>query len=379
MRSHAAGVKFVAVSGDLISHSFQCKFNALLPQSTPDSRETFAEKTLAYVMDELYGAFPGVPVYVALGNNDSGCGDYRLDANSEFLADAGKQVTKGFPASERASAEESFEAGGYYSVSLPAPIKKGRLLVLNDIFMSSNYRTCAGKPDPAASGPQLAWLARQLADARAARQKVWVMGHIPPGVDLYGSAKKLGNLCAGQDPTMFLSSEKLADMLAAYGDVIELAIFAHTHMDELRLLKDATQPPASQKGVPIKLVSSISPIHDNHPSFTLAQIDPSTAALVDYRVYSSSNLTGDKATWSELYDFAQSYHEAAFFSSSVNHLIAAFAADPDAKTQVSRNYIGDFSASNPSPVLQMFWPQYVCTLSNDTAQAFRACVCSTAR
>ena len=378
MRSQAASVKFVAVSGDLISHSFPCKYNALLPQSTPESRETFAEKTLTYVMDELYGAFPGVPVYVALGNNDSGCGDYRLDAHSEFLANTGKQVTRNFPASERPSAEESFAAGGYYSVSLPAPIRERPPAGSQRYFHVEQLRTCAGKPDPTASGPQLAWLAQQLSKARANKQKVWVMGHIPPGVDLYGSAKKLGNLCGGQDPTMFLSSEKLADLLAAYGDVIELAIFAHTHMDEVRLLKDATQPPASQKSVPIKMVSSISPIHNNHPSFTLAQIDPSTAALVDYRVFSSSNLTGDKATWTEKYDFAQSYHETAFSSSSVSHLIAGFAADSGATTQASQNYIGDFSVGNPSPVLQVFWPQYVCTLSNDTPQAFRDCVCSTA-
>jgi len=67
MRSHAAGVKFVTVSGDLLSHSFQCKFKTIFPESTPADLRAFAEKTIAYVMGELYGAFPNVPVYVALG------------------------------------------------------------------------------------------------------------------------------------------------------------------------------------------------------------------------------------------------------------------------------------------------------------------------
>ena len=35
---------------------------------------------------------------------------------------------------------------------------------------------------------------------------------------------------------MFLSSEALAETMARFGDVIRLAIFAHTHMDEVRLL-----------------------------------------------------------------------------------------------------------------------------------------------
>jgi sphingomyelin phosphodiesterase acid-like 3 len=379
MRKPAAGVKFVTVSGDLLSHALQCKYHTLFPNSTPADYRAFVEKTLDYVIDELDADFPNVPVYVALGNNDSDCGDYRLDAHSEFLRVTGKEVTKDFPASERQTAQESFAAGGYYSVSLPAPIENARLLVLNDLFMSSNYATCAGKADPTAADAQLAWLRQQLTEARANKQKVWVMGHIPPGIDLYATVTRRLDVCGGQSPTMFLSSERIADVLIDFSDVVQLVIFAHTHMDELRLLKEVGQSPASGKSVAVKLVSSISPINGNHPSFTLAQIDASSAALVDYKVFAASNQTGVDAAWTEEYDFARSYHEAEFTSSSVSQLIAGFAADPGAKTQASQNYIEDFSVGYASPVLNLAWPQYVCTLSNYTAQAFRACACSAAQ
>jgi sphingomyelin phosphodiesterase acid-like 3 len=375
MRAHAANAGFVAVSGDLISHAFECKYNTLFPHSVPIGYAKFVEKTLDYVIDELYADFPGTPVFVALGNNDSGCGDYRLDANSAFFKDAGEEVTKNFSAAERVSAQASFASGGYYSVSLPAPIEHTRLLVLDDTFMSSNYTTCAGKPDQTESAAQLAWLAQQLADARANQQKIWVMGHIPPGVDLHASVKKMANLCEGQEPAMFLSSEKMADLLVDFSDVVQLAIFAHTHMDELRLLKTDGPAPATQKLVAVKMVSSISPINGNNPSFTIAQIDPSSAALVDYKVFAASNATGVDTTWTEEYDFARGYHKADFASSSVAQLVKGFAADPNAKTQASQEYIRNFSAGNPSPLLQMFWPQYVCALANDRAQAFRACAC----
>jgi sphingomyelin phosphodiesterase acid-like 3 len=174
---------------------------------------------------------------------------------------------------------------------------------------------------------------------------------------------------------MFLSSEKLADTLAEFGDVVQLAIFAHTHMDELRFLKEE----GTGKGIAVKMVSSISPINGNNPSFTVAQLDPSSAALVDYKVFVASNQTGVAAQWREEYDFAHSYHEAEFSSSSVSGLVAGFAADPSAKTQASQNYIEDFSTGNLSLVLQLFWPQYVCTLSNYTAQQFRSCVCPAAQ
>jgi sphingomyelin phosphodiesterase acid-like 3 len=377
MRSHAADARLVTVSGDLLSHAFLCKYKTLFPQSMPADYRAFVEKTLDYVIGELYRAFPNVPVYVALGNNDSDCGDYRLDAHSEFLAITGKEVTKYFPASERHAAEESFADGGYYSVFLP--IENARLLVLDDLFMSSNYSTCAGKADPAAADTQLAWLREQLIEARANKQKIWVMGHIPPGVDLYATARRMADVCGGQSPTMFLSSEKLADVIAEYGDVVELAIFAHTHMDELRLLKEDGQSPATQKSIAIKMVPSISPINGNHPSFTVAQIDPSSASMVDYKVFAASNLTGVDARWKEEYDFARSYHETEFTSSSVSRLIAGFAADPGAKTQASQNYIEDFSVGFATPLLRLAWPQYVCTLSNHTQQGFKACVCPAAQ
>jgi sphingomyelin phosphodiesterase acid-like 3 len=373
MRIHATGTRFVTVSGDLIAHAFQCKYDALFPKAAQGDYRAFVEKTVDYVIGELYATFPDVPVYIALGNNDSDCGDYQLDAHSEFLDATGKEVTKNFPASERQAAQESFAAGGYYSVNLPAPIENARLLVLNDLFMSGKYETCGRTPDQTAATAQIAWLRQQLADARAIKQKVWVMGHIPPGVDLHSTATKMLDICSGNAPVMFLSSEKLADVLVEFSDVVELAIFAHTHMDEIHLLKDD-----SGKSVAIKMVSSISPINGNHPSITVAQVNPATAALEDYKVFAASNAAGDGA-WAEEYDFARSYHEKEFTASSVTQLIAAFAADPGAKTTASQNYIEDFSVGYRSPVLQMFWPQYVCSILNHTEQGFKACVCPAAQ
>jgi sphingomyelin phosphodiesterase acid-like 3 len=188
---------------------------------------------------------------------------------------------------------------------------------------------------------------------------------------------------------MFLSSEKLANLLAGYGDVVQLAIFAHTHMDEMRLLKPESGgatpasahgvEPESAQGVAVKMVPSISPINGNTPSFILAQVDPATAALADYRVFTASNQTGVDAVWKEEYDYARSFHEPVYSASSAGELIRGFAADPGAKTAASQHYIQDFSTGYLSPVLQAFWPPYVCTLSNNTVQAFRACVCSAAQ
>src|SRR5260370_59505 len=67
------------------------------------------------------------------------------------------------------------------------------------------------------------------------KEGVWMRGYSRGGVDPYSTFSKLKNVCAGDAPVMFLSSEGLADVMGQYADVIELGVFGHTHMDEMRL------------------------------------------------------------------------------------------------------------------------------------------------
>ncbi len=375
MRADAGGAKFITVSGDLMAHSFDCKYKALFPQALPGDYRAFVEKTIAFVMGELREAFPGVPVYEALGNNDSDCGDYQLDAHSAFLADTGKIAAADFPAPERKTAEEDFAAGGDFNAALPIP--HTRMVVLDDVFMARKYKTCEGRPDAPAAASQIAWLKQQLDDARSQKEKVWVMAHIPPGVDPYSTAIRSGNLCADEQPQMFLSSEELAETLARYGDVIQLAIFAHTHMDELRLLIDRKSAGLHQP-VAVKMVPSISPVDGNDPAFTVAAIDPASAMLVDYRVFAASNQTGVGTEWSEEYDYAKDYDEPAFSAPAVGDLVEKFAADGAAQTPVSESYLSHYfaGAGGRADELKLFWPMYVCALDHDEAEAYRECVCA---
>src|SRR5580698_4886912 len=187
MQRDGAGAKIMTVSGDLIAHAFQCKYGAVFPHAAPGDYQAFVEKTIDFVVEELSSAVPGVPVYGALGNNDSDCGDYQLDTNSEFLKAVGEEVARTFPEDERKGAVETYAAGGYFNVRLPAAVQHARMIVLDDQFMGAKYTTCGGKTDASAAEAQLAWLEQQLAQARSNKEKVWVMAHIPPGVDVHAS------------------------------------------------------------------------------------------------------------------------------------------------------------------------------------------------
>lgn len=386
MRAHAGEARFIIVSGDLIAHGFDCKYNSLFPNAAPADYRAFVEKTIAFVTGELDRVASSAPLYVALGNNDSDCGDYHLDQNGPFLADVGPLLLRGASKHERAEAMESFKEGGYYSVLLPAPVERTRLVVLNDVFLSPWHESCAGAPDPAAGKAELSWLAQQLEQARAAREHVWVMGHIPPGVDAYSTLAHMGPGCNSKPPVMFLATDQLAQELTGAGDEIRLAIFAHAHTDEFKLLRpepaDAAPGAASPPGangnssaVAIKMVPSISPVNGNNPAFVVAQVDPATARLADYQVYAAKDFTG-AGVWPELYDFDRTYHCTSFSPDSVESILAEFSRDRSEKSAPSRAYIQNFLTGRPDILLPLVWPRYVCTLSHATAAGFTGCVCA---
>jgi len=371
IKAQAANARFVTVSGDLISHAFSCKYTSVFPNAKPGEYETFVTKTLEFVVASLRANAPNVPIYAALGNNDTACGDYQLDTRSPFLTAAGKIILQDVPRSQREEALRTFALGGYYTAQLPAPLTHTRLIVLNHLFMSVKYASCGGAPNPTEIDEQLGWAREQLTLARQNHEKVWIMGHIPPGVNAYSTAAKMANLCGGDPPVMFLSSDRLEKLMLEFDDVIELGLFGHTHMDELRLVKPDGK---SARGVVIKMVPSISPVDGNNPSFTVAHIR--SGVLQDYEVYAASNQSGVGTQWQLEYDYTRTYHQADLSVPAVSKLIAGFLADPDAKTKESQEYIRYFFVGDRSAELSMFWPQYTCALSNLSAKDFTRCMCS---
>jgi sphingomyelin phosphodiesterase acid-like 3 len=371
----------VTLSGDLMVHQFDCRFHTLAPNASPAEYSAFASKTVAFIALQLRQTFPHTPIYFALGNNDSGCNDYGEDPDSDFLHAAAVNFSAGVlsPANRSAILHE-FPHLGSYAVTLPAPIRNTRLIVLHDIFGSRKYAKCSGTPSKDAAAEQIAWLRTQLTAARAAHQSVWVMAHIPPGIDAYSTFVNHRDVCAGQAPVMFLSSDALANTLAEFPDVIRLALFGHTHMDEMRVY---TTPGGT---IPAKLVPSITPVNGNNPAFTLAVIDPVTATLKDYAVYSANNQTGIDTTWTEEYRFSTTYHLPNLSGASLEKLTSSFVEDKSGSTDASRSYqqfffVGDAGAAKTikaamnAAAMQIVWPAYACAITHADAASFRTCAC----
>jgi len=369
---------FVTVSGDLLAHGFICKFQHLDPAATGAETSAFASKTVAFLAQQLHNAYPSTPIYLALGNNDSGCADYFETPESAFLKSAAATFASELqdPANH-ASFESNFRKLGDYSVMLPGPLHNTRLIVLQDVFQSSHYKECNGDSSAAFAAEQNEWLRKQLNEVRESGQQAWVMAHIPPGVDVYGTYHRYvfapGEACNVKEPLMFLSSGALGDTIAEFGDVVRLALFAHTHMDEIKLIE------GPRGAIPVKLVPSISPINGNDPSFIVAQVAPQTATVKDYEVYAASNAQG--TAWNREYRYSSVYQLPDFSAASVSQLTSHLIDDKSGEEETSRAYERYFLAGGGTFAalgLQRLWPAYSCSLREMQPSAFRRCMCPAA-
>lgn len=376
---------FVTVSGDLMAHVFDCKFKTLEKDASEADYSEFASKTVAFLAWELHHTFPKAPIYFSLGNNDSGCRDYREDENSAYLTnDAKTFAVVALNAKNAAAIRNTFPTVGDYSVMLPLPMVKTRLLVVQDIFASKGFASCGDEKETASADKQAAWLRAQLTDARAKHEHVWVMGHIPPGVNAFSPSSMSQKVCTtGDVPDEFLRNEDLLNDLTDYSDVVTLAIFGHTHMDEIRLLH------GKGGSVPMKIIPATTTIGGNMPTFTVAQINPVRAVMMDYAVYNADNKIGDGAKWSKEYDYQTTYKQKDFSAESVQALTAAFVADRKSDSEAVKSYTRYYQSGSAQEAgllgvnlgyralgMMALWHEYSCAASDGHAAAYKSCMCS---
>ena len=109
----------------------------LAPRPIPEQSETLTAKTALYVADALRTALPGRPILIALGNNDSECGDYQLEPGGAFLASL-RDTVRDLAGPDRLAQDfdQTLQAGGYYAMRHPT-LADVTILVVNDVLWST--------------------------------------------------------------------------------------------------------------------------------------------------------------------------------------------------------------------------------------------------
>jgi sphingomyelin phosphodiesterase acid-like 3 len=353
-------VDFVAATGDYLRHNFEEAF--LKAGGTSDEFADFATKTVLFVVHTLQTTFR-IPVYFALGNDDSACGDYRVDPGGPFLAQLADslEVLRNHP-----DAAADFRAAGFYELPHPT-LANHEILVLNTVLWSRSYAIC-GSDSGDAGNAEMQWLSWQLYRAKISGNKVMLMMHIPPGIDSYKSA----HAGAGKAGTEFWQSHfftQFLDLMKTYGGIAQIALAGHTHMDDFRVLSpgDSTSP------IAFRITPAISPIFGNNPGFSVLQYQVGTGDVSDIATY-YLDLAGGSADpkWALEYRFSSAYGYNTVSAENLLSLAAAIHSDPS----VRHVFAGYYATSAPSPIKAENWQFYACSETQFTTSDYASCLSS---
>jgi sphingomyelin phosphodiesterase acid-like 3 len=289
---------FILVSGDFLAHDYRRRFERAAQAHGGDAYRRFVVDTFRFIALQLRRHFPGVPILPTLGNNDAVCGDYRIEPNGPFLSEVQPILKDLVKVGLEKGFAQDWQRLGNYRVTLPGA-GGIELISLNSVYFSPRYENACGRrgaANPAAA--TLDWLAAQLDRAAAAHRRVWLLYHIPPGIDAFASLRR------GSCPAHFVSMWRPEDiarfetLLRRRAGTIVAAFAGHTHTDDIRLFA----------GDGFALITpAVSPIFGQNPGFRIVSFDDA-GGIRDTAIYDLANLataaSGEAAPeWQEEYRF----------------------------------------------------------------------------
>ncbi len=377
MIAKAPHAKFAMLSGDILVHNLPCRFRTLFPGKSDDDYKALAVKLERFVIMSLRQSLGNIPLYVALGNNDTACkDDYAMDPDNVFLEGTREAVLGWLPAGvEKKAALASYGHMGDYAVTMAKPMVKTRLIVLNDLFQSWRYKSCNGTPTAAAVDGQIAWLEKELAGAKRRGERVWVMGHIPAGLDSYTTIRQNKRVCEGEAPVMFLSSERLAEVMGRYADVIRLGVFGHSHMDEMRLF-GGVEDKVGTRGRCLSrwCRRCLRWLRLSRSSWWQRWIRPRrgwwTSRCMRVRTLRVRGRSGLRRIRTTRRIIRRSFRRRRW-----TPLIRGFEADRKVERPASVAYLSHVVGGEKALMLKSLWPKYACVMEHHSAAAYKACVC----
>ncbi len=354
---------FLLLPGDFLAHHFRAQFDAAASDHSDSAYRRFVVKTMRFLADEIAGGFPDTPILPTLGNNDAECGDFRLQPNGPFLADT-LPILRGLVGGHATpDVAESWKSWGNYSAILP-DTPGVRAIFLNDVFFSQNYRNICGSRGGRDPGREtLAWLTAELAAAQRAQQRVWLVYHVPPGIDGYRTWRQ--GACPDRIIPMWdeAYARPFLALLRRYSATVAANFAGHTHMDDFRLIGDGKGDFSFALIMP-----ALSPIFGQNPAFRTVVFDTS-GRILDQTTYDLANLAeagpGVPPKWQAEYTFSREWGLPSVDLAGLQRLYAMITTVPADRARWHRLY----PVSSP-----VYWSL---AGGGDTAHTLRAYDCAT--
>ncbi|KAF7226859.1 acid sphingomyelinase-like phosphodiesterase 3b [Nothobranchius furzeri] len=270
---------------------------------------------LTHIIKEV---FPTTKVYSALGNHDYHPKS-QLPPSANSIYD---RVTEMWRDWLNPQSEEMFRKGGFYTEKLLN--RTGfRILVLNTNLYYDQNKVTQSTDDPAG---QFSWMDWTLTEAANKSEKVYLIGHVPPGF----FEKK-------RNKPWFTSkfNKQYLDLIEKHHCVIAGQFFGHHHTDSFRMFYSA-------EGVPIStmfLSPGVTPWETtlpgvsngaNNPGIRVFEYDTETLLVKDVVTYYLNLTYANTVTerWEKEYRLTESFRVADASPASMHLVLERMAADP---------------------------------------------------
>ncbi|KAG9276455.1 acid sphingomyelinase-like phosphodiesterase 3b [Astyanax mexicanus] len=269
---------------------------------------------LTQIIKEL---FPSTKVYSALGNHDyHPKSQLPPEQNSIY-----EQIQKQWESWLDPASRDTFKKGGYYTEKLLNQTGL-RVLVLNTNLYYDQNKITENINDPA---DQFRWADQVLSEAAKNMEKVYIVGHVPPG---FFEKKRHKPWFRPQFNKHYL------ELIQKHHDIIIGQFFGHHHTDSFRLFYD-------KAGIPISamfLTPGVTPwkttlpgVDDgaNNPGIRVFEYDEKTLLVKDMITY-YLNLTHAniaRARWEKEYRLTEAFGVPDASPASMHHVLEQIAGD----------------------------------------------------
>ncbi len=366
-------------TGDLLAHDFPKTYKSITHDDDAGHYRAFVLKTVDFVALEVRQRFPAVKILLTPGNNDDYCGDYTIEADGPFLRDTAERARA--LAMEGEQFSTTWKSLGSYSVE-PPTLHGVRILSLNTIFWSDKYRAASfsrgcATVNSTAAGDLFTWLQSQLADAQQSHEKVWLMFHIPPGIDGWATTHPWGETpasCASSIVQMWVPewTGRFDSLLEQYQGTFLASFAGHTHVDDFRIIGAGANPQF------VLIDPAISPVYDQNPGFRIVDFN-GDGTLADQTIYFLTNLeqAGGKirGRWKREYTFSQRWKQRQLDGAGLARIYDEIVSRNAARDLWLKLYM---VSSSDTPIPAKDVRGLYCAIGALTQQSYESCYCAAA-
>lgn len=372
MRKTLAHPAVFLVLGDMLAHRFPETYRDITHDDNREHYRAFVLRTMRFLALQLRRRWPDTQILLTPGNDDDVCGDYTVEADGAFLSDTAAIVGELAEVDDHAADWKSL---GSYTVASKA-IPGVNIVSLNSVFFSDKYepqsfQNSCGEVQTTAPSHAFAWLEQTISAAQQSNQKVWLMFHIPPGIDGYGSTHNHEGSCEADIVPMWVPewTVKFDSLLTQYAGTIVASFSGHTHTDDFRVIREGSAARAF-----VLVDPPISPVYDQNPAFRV--FDLSGSQVRNQTTYYLTKLTTagakKRGRWKKEYTFSREWKTKQLDAASVGQIYDDIASNDASRARWLKLYNVSSSAAalKPDQVRGLY-----CAIENLAVGAYGNCAC----